>query len=208
MLRREGFANQATNFLESLVSALGKDGPVSLNGPLAFQVVVPNQVDLAGPSSSKLFLSILQQLSNTACHHWCHVEQFKFVEGHMWIRVAAASSSMVQTFPEPSSQGRLPRQPIQTVTCDPQDTNGTLLGFHLETRTTSSLSLFLISGAHLALLGFFPHLAPLRRRKRAMVSRRMRSLSAKTFGKLGEQFEKSLQDPVAPWLGMLSLLSH
>ena len=81
-------------------------------------------------------------------------------------------------------------------------------GFHLETRTTSSLSLFLISGAQLSLLGFFPHLAPLRRRKRAMVSRRMRSLSAKTFGKLGEQFEKSSQNPVAPWLGMLSLLSH
>ena len=68
LLRREGF-----DFLESLVSTLGKDGPVSFNGPLAFQMLVPNQVDLAGPSSSKLFLSILQQLSSTACHHWCHV---------------------------------------------------------------------------------------------------------------------------------------
>ena len=39
-----------------------------------------------------------------------------------------------------------------------------------------------------------------------MVSRRSRRLSAKTLGKLGEQFEKSSQDPVAPRLRILSPL--
>ena len=45
LLRREGFANHAANFLESFVSAQGKDGPVSPNGPLVFQVRVPTKFD-------------------------------------------------------------------------------------------------------------------------------------------------------------------
>ena len=46
--RHEGFANHAASFLKSLISALGK---VSPHVPLALQVLVTNQVDLAGPSS-------------------------------------------------------------------------------------------------------------------------------------------------------------
>ena len=37
-----------------------------------------------------------------------------------------------------------------------------------------------------------------------MANRRLWRLSAKVLGKLGEQFEKSSQDPVAAWLGVLS----
>ena len=37
-----------------------------------------------------------------------------------------------------------------------------------------------------------------------MASRRWWGLTVKVFGKLGEQFDKSSQDPVAAWLGFLS----
>ena len=37
-----------------------------------------------------------------------------------------------------------------------------------------------------------------------MASRRLWGLTAKGFGKLGEQCDKSSQDPVTPWLGSLS----
>ena len=59
-------------------------------------------------------------------------------------------------------------------------------------RTKSSLSLFLVSGAHLALWGFFPPLAPCVAANGRVASRRLRRLTAKTLGKLGDQFEQKL----------------
>ena len=52
VLQRKGFAGRAANFVASLVSAMGEDGPVSPNGPLAFQVFLPNQIHIGRSPSS------------------------------------------------------------------------------------------------------------------------------------------------------------
>ena len=74
LLRREGFAKHAASFLKSLVSALGKDGPVSPCLPFALQVLVRNQVGLPGPSSETLFSLVSQRLSRTTFPLLYHVQ--------------------------------------------------------------------------------------------------------------------------------------
>ena len=81
LFRREGFANQTANLLESLVSAMGEDGPVSPMGP-RISSALPKQLDLAGPSCAKLVSLVFQRLSRTTSHHWCHVGE---VHNFWWI---------------------------------------------------------------------------------------------------------------------------
>lgn len=64
LLRRGGFASQAAMFLEALLGALEKDGPMTCHVPLAFQALMPPRFDASSPAS-KLPPISLQQLSRT-----------------------------------------------------------------------------------------------------------------------------------------------
>lgn len=64
--RREGFSDQAAAFLEALLTALEKEGPITRFVPLAFQVLMPPQVTSSdGPSQPRLPPLALQRLSRT-----------------------------------------------------------------------------------------------------------------------------------------------
>merc|ERR1719502_1498663 len=64
LLRRGGFAVQAAAFLEALLAALERDGPVTVHVPLAFQVLMPPRFEMSAPAG-KLPPLALQQLSRT-----------------------------------------------------------------------------------------------------------------------------------------------
>jgi len=64
LLRRGGFSSEAAAFLEALLAALKKEGPVTCHVPLAFQVLMPPRFD-SSSADAKLPPIALQQLSRT-----------------------------------------------------------------------------------------------------------------------------------------------
>lgn len=92
LLRRGGFAAQASSFLEALLSALEGGPQVAGSIPMAFQVMVPPSLDSSELPASKLPPLALQQLSRTALPSL--LERAKASQGGAAARRAALESAV------------------------------------------------------------------------------------------------------------------